>query len=274
VPVPRQAQSWNGLARRKPIARKAWGEKERVRYQSELKWQAQIIELAQVLGWWPFHLYYAQRSPAGWPDLVLFRERVIFAELKGRSKDGKAENLKRFAIANTVLPVLFALVDKAFHWDDESMLSALITGSLNGIPFWGNLIEPTVKGAVTASRGGRFFSFNGIGGNPVFENIDYAKRVIERIFRQGGQDDVSEDDILKTIDMLTDAVSKVAGIPYAGPARYAKNIYKMAETGEIDYRKLMGYSDYAINPTIAEKKQEPPRGRLSPRRRRTGRTGH
>ena len=94
MPVPRQAQSWNGLARRKPIARKAWGEKERVRYQSELKWQAQIIELAQVLGWWPFHLYYAQRSPAGWPDLVLLRERVIFAELKGRSKDGKAETLK------------------------------------------------------------------------------------------------------------------------------------------------------------------------------------
>lgn len=187
------------------------------------------------------------------------------ANLK-RGRGSKAENLKRFAIANSILPVLFALVDKAFTWDDESIISAAITGSLNGLLFWGNIIEPTVKGAVTAYRGGRAFAFGGIGGNPVFENLDYTKTVIERVMRQAGKGDISEDDILKTIDMMVDAVGKVAGIPYAGPSRYAKNIYQITESGDIDPRRLMGYSEYALKPTIAEKKSKPPSERLRPER--------
>jgi hypothetical protein len=49
---------------------------------SEKEWQSQVISLARLLGWSWFHTHDSRRSPAGFPDLVLWRERVVFAELK------------------------------------------------------------------------------------------------------------------------------------------------------------------------------------------------
>lgn len=49
---------------------------------TEREWQAQVCELATLLGWSWYHTHDSRRSPAGFPDLVLWRDRVIFAELK------------------------------------------------------------------------------------------------------------------------------------------------------------------------------------------------
>jgi hypothetical protein len=49
---------------------------------SEKAWQAQVVELAQRLGYSHYHTYRSKRSPAGWPDLALVRDRLILAELK------------------------------------------------------------------------------------------------------------------------------------------------------------------------------------------------
>ena len=61
---------------------------------TETEFQAQIIDLARLLGWRVAHFRPAMtrhgwRTPvaadgAGFPDLVLVRERVIYAELKAR----------------------------------------------------------------------------------------------------------------------------------------------------------------------------------------------
>lgn len=58
----------------------------------EDEWQRQVIELARMLGWHVAHFRAArtkhgwatpvQGDGAGWPDLVLVRDRVIYAELK------------------------------------------------------------------------------------------------------------------------------------------------------------------------------------------------
>ena len=61
--------------------------------ESEAEFQRWVMELADVLGWSTVHFRPAMtskgyRTPVsgplgkGWPDLVLVRERVIFAELK------------------------------------------------------------------------------------------------------------------------------------------------------------------------------------------------
>ena len=98
MPEPRLAE--DELPRRNalkaaPLKRKPWGQDRRVTYQTEAAFQAQVEELAGVLGWWCFHLRQPMRSPAGFPDLVLFRERVIFAELKVRSPNtGRAGKLE------------------------------------------------------------------------------------------------------------------------------------------------------------------------------------
>ena len=60
---------------------------------TEAEWQRQVTDLAELLGWTWAHFRPARtekgwRTPvegpggAGFPDLVLWRERVIFAELK------------------------------------------------------------------------------------------------------------------------------------------------------------------------------------------------
>ena len=48
----------------------------------EKDFSAQIYELARMLGWRRFHTFNSKRSPRGFPDEVLCRERVVFVEVK------------------------------------------------------------------------------------------------------------------------------------------------------------------------------------------------
>ncbi len=52
------------------------------REMSEKELQAGVVELAQVLGYRHYFTYRSKRSPAGWPDLQIVRERLILLELK------------------------------------------------------------------------------------------------------------------------------------------------------------------------------------------------
>lgn len=64
----------------------------------EREWQAQVLEAAQLMGWLGYHTHDSRRSAPGFPDLVLVRERVLFAELKtdtGRLRPEQATWLER-----------------------------------------------------------------------------------------------------------------------------------------------------------------------------------
>lgn len=61
------------------------GAAKRATYVAEKQFQQMVEELAFHCGWTTFHLNLPMRSPAGFPDLVCFRDRIIFAELKSRS---------------------------------------------------------------------------------------------------------------------------------------------------------------------------------------------
>ena len=50
---------------------------------TEKQWQALVQETAQLAGWMAYHTYDSRRSAAGFPDLVLARERVIFRRVEG-----------------------------------------------------------------------------------------------------------------------------------------------------------------------------------------------
>lgn len=62
---------------------------------SEAEWQAQVVELAELYGWFVYHTYDSRRSHPGWPDLVLARPttgELIYVELKtdrGRLSDAQ-----------------------------------------------------------------------------------------------------------------------------------------------------------------------------------------
>ena len=54
---------------------------------SEAAFQAQVEQLARLMGWKLYHTHDSRHSAAGFPDLVLVRaSRLLFVELK---KDGK-----------------------------------------------------------------------------------------------------------------------------------------------------------------------------------------
>jgi hypothetical protein len=60
---------------------------------SEKAWQGQVVELARMLGWRHFHAFDSRRSPSGYPDLTLVRDRVVWVELK--SESGKPSAAQR-----------------------------------------------------------------------------------------------------------------------------------------------------------------------------------
>lgn len=49
---------------------------------SEKDFRHQVIDLCKLLGWKHYFTWTSIHSPKGFPDLVLARERIIFAELK------------------------------------------------------------------------------------------------------------------------------------------------------------------------------------------------
>jgi len=49
---------------------------------TEKDFQSQVEKIAKQCGWLCYHTYDSRRSEPGFPDLVLVKERVIFAELK------------------------------------------------------------------------------------------------------------------------------------------------------------------------------------------------
>lgn len=60
----------------------------------EEEFQAQVIELAKLLGWMVYHTRDSRRSPAGFPDLILIRGKIgIAAELKVGSRKPTAAQL-------------------------------------------------------------------------------------------------------------------------------------------------------------------------------------
>ena len=65
---------------------------------SEKEWSAQVADLARMLNWFRYHTYRSDRSPAGFPDETLIRDRIVFLELKtetGRLSDAQRDVLTR-----------------------------------------------------------------------------------------------------------------------------------------------------------------------------------
>lgn len=75
---------------------------------TEVAFQRQVIQLARLLGWMVYHTLDSRGSSAGFPDLVLVRERdrrLIFAELKtdiGRVRKEQSEWLAALGAVRSV----------------------------------------------------------------------------------------------------------------------------------------------------------------------------
>lgn len=75
---------------------------------AETEWQQVVVDYATLHGWWAWHDQDPRRNRAGLPDLLLIRERVIWAELKserGKLRPAQRELVDRFAAAGVTVHV-------------------------------------------------------------------------------------------------------------------------------------------------------------------------
>jgi hypothetical protein len=88
---------------------------------TEKEWQAQVLDLARLCGWrHGYHTFDSRRSASGFPDLVLVRERVVFAELK--SETGKLS-----AAQVAWLEALEAAGAEAYLWRPSDLVDVMQT---------------------------------------------------------------------------------------------------------------------------------------------------
>ena len=60
---------------------------------TERDFQQVVIEAARLAGWLVYHTHDSRRSEPGFPDLVLVRDRVVYAEIKTEKAKPTAEQL-------------------------------------------------------------------------------------------------------------------------------------------------------------------------------------
>ena len=83
-------------------------------FQTEKDFQAQVVEMAQDMGWLVYHPYDSRHSQKGYPDLTMVRkERVIWAELK--SEYGTVTGVQRLWLK--ALPMGQVFVWRPKDWD-------------------------------------------------------------------------------------------------------------------------------------------------------------
>ena len=95
---------------------------------TEKEWQAQVVELAKLLGWRrPMHIYDSRRSEPGWPDLALVRDRLVMIELK--TETGKLTPAQKDWVTRIINADVETYVVRPRHLDDLSaVLSTPRTG--------------------------------------------------------------------------------------------------------------------------------------------------
>jgi VRR-NUC domain len=64
---------------------------------TEAEFQASVIRFAELQRWAVYYTYDSRRSPPGFPDLVLCRDRLVFAELKTLRGRVRAQQLEWLA---------------------------------------------------------------------------------------------------------------------------------------------------------------------------------
>lgn len=84
----------------------------------ESSFQIILLNLARQCGWRHYHTHDSRKSPSGFPDLVLVRERVIFAELKGETTPVEEEQQEWLTMLSRAGAEVYLW--RRSDWDDIS----------------------------------------------------------------------------------------------------------------------------------------------------------
>lgn len=153
-------------------------------------------------------------------------------------RGSKVSNLKRFAIAHWVLPMMFQFAASGFRWENEKQIRAFLVGSLNGLLILGDLIETMVDAASI----GNYFAPDAVplvsAGKTTASGIAKMHKTIVEGF--------TTEEVLLAIHDIASGVSKVAGIPYDPLYRISSAVVETSKGTLEDPRQLFGYTKYAL----------------------------
>jgi predicted peroxiredoxin len=86
---------------------------------TEKEWQAQVRELASLLGFTRiYHPLRSRGSAPGWPDLAMIRERLVLVELKTAAKASKLSPAQKEWIRALIEAGVETYVCRPSDWDD------------------------------------------------------------------------------------------------------------------------------------------------------------
>lgn len=97
---------------------------------TEKQWQAQVEQLARLIGWMCYHTWNSMRSSAGFPDIVMVKgNEIIFVELKTNKGKLTPQQVKW-------LDALCAAGQRVYVWrpNDLNEVRSVLTGVSNGNP--------------------------------------------------------------------------------------------------------------------------------------------
>lgn len=85
--------------------------------QTEVRFQAQVVELARINGYDTYHTFNSRRSQAGWPDLAIYgHRRYLMVELK--AEKGHLSLAQRSTIAKLRAAGVDVRVWRPSQWNE------------------------------------------------------------------------------------------------------------------------------------------------------------
>lgn len=160
-------------------------------------------------------------------------------------RGSKSEAMKRVIIGHFLLPMVFQFIANGFRWDDEDQLRAAILGSFNKLFIVGEMADALIA-AIVSNDIRRASGLSQTPYGDVAQDVVYAVGRLDRELENGTFD---MSDMLFVADHIASASSKGLGIPYEGVRNWTEGA-AAAALGETDMpiRRMMGYTDYALDP--------------------------
>ncbi len=159
----------------------------------------------------------------------------------------KSENLKRFAIAHWLLPMMFQFAASGFRWENKKQLRTFLIGSLSGLLIAGELIEALADAVISRES----FGFDAV---PI---TSAGEELIRGMIKTGKQLDegFTTEETLKAIHDIARGTSKLRGIPYDPLFRISSGVVDLSKGELQDPRQLFGYTEHALGLKDKKKKK-------------------
>jgi len=144
-------------------------------------------------------------------------------------------NLKRMAIAQFVLPMIFQFVASGLRWDDDDQLRAIVMGPFNGLFIARDILGVILDGLFL----GNFFDT--ASAPPLTDTTALLGKIGVQAHKMITGEGTDFEDVMKFIEDTTSVAGRLTGVPVDPGERIFKGYFDP----NADWRQKIGFSQYA-----------------------------